>query len=47
MWVKRNDAGEILSLAPKQYSECLRDHHGAGGGSDNDDINDFALSNMI
>ena len=47
VWVKRNDAGEILSLAPKQYSVCLRDQRGAGSGGDDDDINDFAHSNMI
>lgn len=47
MWVKRNYACEILSLAPKQYLVRLRDHRGAGGGSDDDDVNDFALSNMI
>lgn len=47
VWVKRNYACEILSLAPKQYLVCFRDHRGAGGGSDDDDVNDFALSNMI
>ena len=34
MRVKRNYACEILSLAPKQYSVCLGDNRGAGGGSD-------------